>query len=113
MSNKTTEIHVRAFNSDFIVELEKDYFISIEQAIAWAVVEMIDTAIVIKVVQKWTEGDLEINNPNLPPLISKIINNKIITYKGVLKTTLEEIELIFNKRLTNLKQPFSKPLTNL
>jgi hypothetical protein len=97
MSSKTTEIHVRAFNTDFVIELEKDYFISIEQAIAWAIVEMIDTAIVLKVVQKWTEGDLVIFNEKLPGLISKELTDKI-HYRGVVKpVTHEQMQELFNK----------------
>lgn len=61
---KSTEIHVRGYDCNFIVTLEKDYFISLEQAIAWVKSEIIDTAIVILVIQKWPEGDLEIFNPN-------------------------------------------------
>ena len=98
MSSKKTEIHVRAFNTDFIVELEKDYFISIEQAIAWAVVEMIDTAMVIKVVQKWTEGDLKIYNPSLPKLMELNIGNNPQTYQGTIKTLPhDELEKLYSK----------------
>ena len=97
MSSKTTEIHVRAFNTDFVIELEKDYFISIEQAIAWALIEMIDTAIVIKVVQKWTEGDLEMFNDKVPSLMSKENRDKHF-YKGVVKPlNYDQIEELYNK----------------
>ncbi len=55
---KKTEIYVRGYDCDFVITLEKDFYLSFEQAEAYIKREIIDTAIVKKVVQKWDNGDL-------------------------------------------------------
>lgn len=83
---KTTNIYVRAFDTDFVVSLAKDHYVSIEQALAWSKIEMIDTAIVRKVVQKWDEGELEIYNPNTPKLLCPPHKNRtVMVYDGTIK----------------------------
>jgi hypothetical protein len=49
---------VRGYDCDFVITLEKDFYLSFEQAEAYIKREIIDTAIVKKVVQKWDNGDL-------------------------------------------------------
>ena len=55
---KETEIYVRGYDCDFVVTLKKDFYLSFEQAEAYIKTEIIDTAMVKKVVQKWETGDL-------------------------------------------------------
>jgi len=59
---KITEIYVRAYDCEFMVKIENDFYLSFEQADAWVKKEIVDTAIVKKVVQKWITGDLTILN---------------------------------------------------
>lgn len=87
---KVTELHIRGFDCDFIVKLEKDYFVSLEQAIVWAKKEMIDTAMVRKVVQKWSEGDFELINEDLP----NIVLNKKTDESAVLMEYSGKLEIL-------------------
>lgn len=59
---KITEIYVRGYDCEFMVKIENDFYLSFEQADAWVKKEIVDTAIVKKVVQKWITGDLTILN---------------------------------------------------
>ena len=59
---KITEIYVRGYDCEFMVKIENDFYLSFEQADAWVKKEIVDTAIVKKIVQKWITGDLTILN---------------------------------------------------
>ena len=57
-NNKLTYIYVRGYDCNFIIKVEKDFFLSFEQAEAYILNEFGDTAIVNKVVQKWETDDI-------------------------------------------------------
>jgi hypothetical protein len=84
---KKTEIYIRGFDMNFIITHHRDYFISLEQALAWVSSEVVPTAVVEKIVHKWEEGDLTINNEHfIPSSAKKTMNPYVYDYiNGKLK----------------------------
>ena len=60
--NVTTVIHARAFNQYVVMTVEKHYFLTVAQANRHIKREIINTAVVIKIIQHLPTGPIEIVN---------------------------------------------------
>jgi hypothetical protein len=72
---KTTEIHIWGFANEFMVEVKRKKYLTMEEAQAWTLKNTVDTATVIKIVHKYpNDSELAIHNENYKPFEPDTMN---------------------------------------
>ncbi len=73
---RKTTVFVRAYCSDFEVELRKDHFYTVEEALEFVQKTIINTAMIKGVKHHKSEGELFIKNDNFVDPTDVIVNKK-------------------------------------